>query len=272
MIKYKSITNSMRHVCVINKESLSKQKSNFKLFISSHKSNTAGRNNSGHITVFTKSVRHKKLYRIIDFKRDIYDVPAIVYTNEYDPNRSSFISLIIYKNNICAYILSIGGLKIGDIIYTYSSERRLETLYKKGDCNLLCNLPIGTIIHNLEYLPKNGFIYIRSAGTYGKIIRKVSNSNTILIQLPSKYFFYASQYSKATIGAVSNPHHNEQKLGKAGRSRWLGIKPNVRGVAMNPIDHPHGGGEGKRSADSFKKSPWGKISKWYNKKVLHKLL
>lgn len=269
MIKAKSLTNSMRHVCLVDRSTLSMYKSNIKLFLNMKISNKVGRNNEGSITVYTKSSRNKKLYRLIDFNRNIYNIPGIVYTTEYDPYRSSYISLIVYRNNICTYILSINNVCTGDIINTYKT---ISKYYNKGDCANLLTLPVGSIIHNLEYLPTYGSIYIRSAGTYGKVLRRHTRTNTVLVLLPSKYTFYASIFSKATIGVLSNIHHKSIKLGKAGRSRWLGIKPNVRGVAMNPIDHPHGGGEGKRSADAHKKSPWGKIHKWYNRKIINKLI
>ena len=268
---FKSLTNSMRHVCLINKNILSNNinKLNYlKKLIFLNKKNYSGRNNSGHITVFTKGPRKKKLYRVINFKRDIYNIPGIIYSVEYDPNRSSFISLLVYKNNICCYILSVQHLKVGDVIKSYNSDALFELLYKKGDNNKLLFLPVGGIIHNLELWPGNGGIYIRSAGTYGKILKKLYNCNKVLIELPSKSSFYASLFSSATLGIVSNPTHNKIIIGKAGRNRWLGRKSIVRGVAMNPVDHPHGGGEGKRSDDSFKKSPWGKIRKWKNNKKI----
>jgi len=271
MKKYKSLTNSMRHVCLINKDFLSKSNSTTKLTNSSFIAKDSGRNCHGHTTVYTKSNRKKRFYRLIDFKRIIFDIPAKIYTNEYDPNRSTFISLIVYKNNLCTYILGINGVTIGATIYNYSLNR-FPRIYKKGDSDFLCKLPIGSIIHNIEYLPSHGSIYIRSAGTYGKLLRKNVKYNLILIELPSKYIFYASPYSKATLGVLNNSMHHLRKIGKAGRNRWLGCKPNVRGVAMNPVDHPHGGGEGKRSSDAHKKSPWGKINRWYNSKMLKRLV
>jgi len=261
----------MRHVCLIDKSILSnkqKKQSGITNLIFNKKKNYSGRNNSGHITIYTKGNRHKKSFRIIDFKREYYNIPATIYSIEYDPNRSSFISLIIYKNFICCYILSVHHLKIGDTITSYKTDFLFELLYNKGDSSKLLYLPIGGIIHNIELWPNNGGIYVRSAGTYGKILKKITSCNKALIVLPSTNYLYASLYSSATLGIVSNYNHNKQILGKAGRKRWLGKKSKVRGVAMNPVDHPHGGGEGKRSDDSFKKSPWGKIIKWKNKKKI----
>ena len=271
MKKYNSITNSMRHVCLIDKTLLRKKNSVTKLFWNKKIKNFSGRNNTGSISVYSKGTRKKRLFRIIDYKRNILNIPGIIYSNEYDPNRSSFISLVVYKNFICCYILGIQNLDIGSYIYNYNSNFKKNSLfYKKGDKNILLYLSTGSIIHNLEYLPNNGSIYIRSAGTYGKIIKKYLRFNKALIQLPSGYTLYSSIYSSATLGIVSNPLHNKVSLGKAGRNRWLGKKSSVRGVAMNPVDHPHGGGEGKKSAPSFKRSPWGKISKWKNKKKIKK--
>lgn len=218
MKKYKSITNSMRHVCILEKSILSSNKNGVsnKLLFNRNIKNYAGRNNSGRITVYTKGVKRKRLYRIIDYKRNIYNVPALIYSTEYDPNRSSFISLIIYKNHICCYISSINNLNIGTYITTYKNN---NLLYKKGDNNKLLFFNTGAIIHNLEYLPNNGGIYIRSAGTYGKIIKKYLRFNKALVELPSKSIFYASIYSSATLGVVSNPNYNMINIGKAGRNR-----------------------------------------------------
>lgn len=273
MKSYKSNTPSMRHVCLINKKILSNKNKNenIKLLMSSIQKNNAGRNNSGHITVYTKCSRRKRFFRHIDYKRNIYNIPGIVYSLEYDPNRSSFISLIVYKNYICCYIIGIHQLNIGDSICSRENTFSNDISYRKGDCLQLFYLPISSLIHNLELWPKQGGIYIRSAGTYGKILKKLFLFNKVLIELPSKSFFYASLFSYATLGIVSNIEHKNIALGKAGRNRWLGFKSVVRGVAMNPVDHPHGGGEGKRSDDSFKKSPWGKVLKFKNRKKLRVL-
>jgi len=260
----------MRHVVLVNNDFLIK-KTNNKLILHKNK-NFSGRNNSGRITVFSKGTRHARKYILLDYKRLNKNVPGILYLNQYDANRSSFISLILYKNNICCYIIGIHNLNIGSTITSYSNSISLlsnnEISYKKGDSNKLIFFTTGSIIHNVEYLPNKGGIFIRSSGTYGKIIKKYFKINKVLVELPSKTKFYTSLYSNATLGIVGNILHNKISLGKAGRSRWLGKKSTVRGVAMNPIDHPHGGGEGKKSNPSFKRSPWGKILKWQNKKEL----
>lgn len=270
MKRYNSITNSMRHVCILDKNILRKKKSVTNLFLNKNIKNFAGRNHSGRTTVYTKGTKHKRLFRIIDYKRHIYDIPALIYSKEYDPNRSSFISLFVYKNYICCYVLSIKNVSLGSYVHTYKNINIDSFYYSKGDKHKLLYLSTGSIIHNLESLPNYGAIYIRSAGTYGKLIKKYLRFNKILIELPSKTILYSSIYSSATLGIVSNSNFSKIHLGKAGRNRWLGKKSSVRGVAMNPVDHPHGGGEGKKSGPSVKRGPWGKISKWNNKKRIKK--
>ena len=269
---YKSITNSMRHVYLINKNILCQKKA-IKHLASSVIKSKAGRNNSGKITVHTKG---KKFYnnkpRRVSYKRFNYNISGYIYRYEYDPNRSSFISLIIYKNYICCYILGVKNTFKGDIIHSYNfdimSDEEMNKIYKKGDSNKLLYLPVGSFIHNIERFPNSGGVYARSAGTYGQIFKKDIINNKALIILPSNKKLYLSLNSYATLGVVSNERHKDQVIGKAGRNRWLGKKSKVRGVAMNPVDHPHGGGEGKKSP-TYKKTPWGKIKKWVNKKILH---
>lgn len=256
----------MRHVCLIDTSTLRKNNRFYPLFSKKHFKNFSGRNNRGRITSLRKMSKHKKSYRLVDTKRSLYNIKGFIYSYEYDPNRSSFISLIVYNNFICCYILSIQNTFTGDIVCSYSYENEDIPFFNKGDNHFLLFIPSGSLIHNLESLPGHGGIYIRSAGTYGKIIKKYMNYKRVLICLPSNQYIYASIYSRCTIGIVSNVYHNKISLGKAGRNRWLGNKSKVRGVAMNPVDHPHGGGEGKKSNPSFKRSPWGKISKWRNKK------
>ena len=266
MSKYKSITNSMRHVCLVDKKHLNKTRTTISLTTHNVKKNS-GRNNSGKITVRSRcNVNRKFIY--IDYKRCIHNIPGVIFSKEYDPNRSSFISLVLYKNYICSYILSIHGTSIGDVIHTHNYN--IQKYYFKGDSNFLFFLATGSIIHNMEYTPGTGAKILRSAGAYGKLLKKYQHSNKVLIELPSKRRLYTSTFSKATLGTVSNKFHNKVSLGKAGRKRWLGYRPSVRGVAMNPVDHPHGGGEGKRSKHSQKKTPWGKIHKWVNNKKIFK--
>ena len=221
---------------------------------------TGGRNNYGRITVRHKGGGHKRKYRIIDFKRDKIDIPAKVLTIEYDPNRSARIALVAYADGEKRYILAPNGLKVGDTII--SSEK---ADVKIGNTMPLKNIPVGTIIHNVElHIGKGGQI-ARSAGAYAQIAGK--EGNYALLKLPSGELRKVHINCKATIGQVSNLDHENIVIGKAGRSRWLGIRPTVRGVAMNPVDHPHGGGEGRQKGYPYPMSPWGKNSK--GKKTRH---
>lgn len=264
MKKYKSITNSMRHVLIIDKSFLSKKKKILSLI--QIKNNFSGRNVSGHTTVFSKSNKNKSrnFYRIIDYKRLNHNIPGKIFRFEYDPNRSSFISLVRYYNNIYCYILGVKGTKIGDLLYSYNYNILAFKVYryKKGDSNQIAFLVKGSILNNIEFNPGLGSRLVRSAGTYGLLLNKYNKINKALIELPSKIKVYLSIYSRATVGIICNEFHNKVSLGKAGRSRWLGKKPIVRGVAQNPIDHPHGGGEGKKNNSVLKKNAWGKALKW----------
>ena len=206
----------MRHVCIIDKSILSSQNSITHLLLNKNIKNYAGRNHKGRITVYTKGVRNKRLFRVIDYKRTNYNIPAIVYSTVFDPNRSSFISLIVYKNYLCCYILSIHNLNIGSKITNYKNHHKM---LKKGDKNKLLYITTGSIIHNLESLPGFGGKYIRSAGSYGKVLKKYLHFNKVLIELPSKCILYASVYSSATLGIVSNIDYNNINIGKAGRHR-----------------------------------------------------
>lgn len=252
MKQYKSVTNSMRHVCLVDKKNiLSKVTTTITTLKLSNNKNSAGRNNSGKVMVFTKGRQHKRLYRIIDNKRINKNVPGIVYSIEYDANRSSFISLVVYSNHVYCYILSIHNVGVGSTLMSYDKAPSSNMInYRHGDNNRLVYINTGVIIHNVEYLPGYGGILIRAAGTCGKVIKKYNNLRKVLVELPSKIRFFTSLYSFATIGVVSNKMHKYIVKGKAGRSRWLGTKSCVRGVAMNPVDHPHGGGEGKKSNPS----------------------
>lgn len=211
-----------------------------------------GRNNSGKITIRHRGGGHKRLYRIIDFKRNKFGIEGVVKTIEYDPNRNVNICLIFYSDGEKKYILHPENLKIGDKILTND-----ETSLLPGNCLKLKNIPIGTEIHNLELLPFKGGQLIRSAGTTGRIIAK--DNNYAIVRLPSKEVRLISENCYATIGRLSNSEINLTKLGKAGRTRWLGRRPVVRGVVMNACDHPHGGGEGRSPIGrSSPVTPWGK--------------
>lgn len=200
-----------------------------------------GRNRSGSIMVRHRGGGHKRRYRFIDFQNTFINVPGIIYKLEYDPYRNTRISLILYKNGLLGYSLSYEGAQEGDII---NQQNGLIN----GNSVFLKDLLVGSLIYNVELKPGNGGQLARSAGSYCQVISKyLYHKNLILIRLKSKEEYLISKYCKANIGIVLNLGHHKKKLYKAGQSRWLGIRPTVRGVAMNPVDHPHGGGEGKSS-------------------------
>ena len=218
-----------------------------------------GRNAHGRITVRHQGGGHKRMLRIIDFKRQIMDVSAKVIAIEYDPNRSSRIALLEYPNKVKTYIIAPLGLKVGDEVL--SSDQK-DTEAKTGNCMLLRYIPSGTMIHNIELFKGKGGQIVRSAGSSAQIMAK--DENFAHIRLPSTEVRLVSLDCHATIGQVSNVEHEAMGIGKAGRSRWMGIRPTVRGLAMNPVDHPHGGGEGKSGqGNPHPVTPWGKPTKGY---------
>ena len=212
----------------------------------------AGRNNQGKITTRHKGGGHKRKYRIIDFKRNKDGIPGKVATIEYDPNRTAYIALINYVDGEKRYIIAPKGLKVGDVI-----ESGPQADIKVGNALPLENIPVGTIIHNIELQPGKGGQLVRAAGTEAQLLGK--EGRYVVVRLASGEMRRILGACRATIGSVSNEDHELVKIGKAGRSRWLGRRPTVRGSVMNPVDHPHGGGEGK--APIGRKSPmtpWGK--------------
>ncbi len=213
-----------------------------------------GRNNNGRITVRWRGGGHKRRFRVIDFKRAKRDMPAEVVRLEYDPNRSGFIALVKYEDGELAYILAPQRLKAGDKIV---AGERVDV--KPGNAMPMRNIPVGTIIHNVEMKPGKGGQLARSAGTYVQLVGR--DAGYALLRLASGEVRLVRGECMATIGAVSNPDEQNIVIGKAGRNRWLGKRPSVRGVAMNPIDHPHGGGEGKTSGGRHPVTPWGKGTK-----------
>ena len=217
-------------------------------------SKKGGRNNTGRITMRRKGGGHKAKYRIIDFKRNKSDIAGTVERIEHDPNRSSYIALIKYDDGAMNYILAPKDLKIGDKII---AGENIEI--KVGNCMPMSNIPVGIDIHNIELKVGSGAQLARSAGSSTQIVGK--SDGYVAIKLPSGEQRKVREECKATIGVLSNIDKKNQKLGKAGRKRWLGIRPSVRGVAMNPIDHPHGGGEGKTSGGRDPVTPWGKPTK-----------
>lgn len=216
----------------------------------------AGRNNNGRITTRRKGGGHKRLYRIIDFKRNKNGIPATVSAIEYDPNRSARIALLKYADGEKRYILAPVGLKAGDNVVSGESAD-----IKPGNALNLQRIPVGTIVHNVELRPGRGGQFCRAAGTYAQLVAK--EGKYALLRLPSGEVRNVLAACTATVGQVGNIHHENITLGKAGRNRWLGRRPKVRGVAMNPIDHPLGGGEGRSSGGRHPCTPWGKPTNGY---------
>jgi large subunit ribosomal protein L2 len=249
---FKPTTPSLRQRVQVDTSELYKGKPVKSLTVGLTKS--GGRNNHGHITTRHRGGGHKRTYRIIDFKRRKFDMVATVERIEYDPNRSSFIALVKYEDGELAYILAPQRLKAGDKVV--SGEK---TDVKPGNAMLLKNIPVGTIVHNVELRAGKGGQMARAAGAYVQVVGK--DSGYVQIKLRSGELRMVRVECMATIGAVSNPDRQNVNVGKAGRKRWMGIRPTVRGVAMNPVDHPHGGGEGKTSGGRHPVTPWGKPTK-----------
>jgi large subunit ribosomal protein L2 len=252
LIKLKPNTPGQRGTVLVSKKHLSKDKPYKTLTKSKH--STGGRNNQGRITSRRMGGGVKRKYRIIDFKRNKFDINAEVIRNEYDPNRSSFISLIKYEDGEFRYILSPKNISVGDKV---SSGMNVEI--KDGNCLPLKNIPIGTYVHNIELKPGAGGQLVRSAGTSAQIVSK--EDIYVQIKLVSGEIRMINKNSMATVGVLSNPDNKNIKLGKAGRKRYLGCRPKVRGVVMNPVDHPHGGGEGRTSGGRHPVTPWGVSTK-----------
>ena len=215
---------------------------------------TGGRNNTGRITSWHRGGGHKRKYRIIDFKRFNFNKEAKVERIEYDPNRTSFIALIVYEDGSKSYIIAPQKIKIGDKVI---SGEKVDI--KPGNAMPLSSMPLGTLIHNVELKPGKGGQLARSAGTYVQLVGR--DQGYSILRLSSGEVRLVLSKCMATVGSVSNPDNQNTKDSKAGRSRWLGKRPHVRGVAMNPIDHPHGGGEGKTSGGRHPVTPWGKPTK-----------
>jgi large subunit ribosomal protein L2 len=216
---------------------------------------TSGRNNQGRITSFHKGGGHKKNYRIVDFKRDKLNIPGRICTIEYDPHRTSFIALVSYEDGEKRYILCPQTLKVGDTVL--SGENLPITV---GNCSPIGSLALGIKVHNVELRPGKGGQLARSAGTSVKLVNRTDDSRYTLVRLASGETRKILNKCMATVGEVSRPEHSLISLGKAGANRWRGIRPTVRGTAMNSVDHPHGGGEGKTRGKQHK-TPWGKITK-----------
>jgi large subunit ribosomal protein L2 len=249
---YKPTTPSLRQLVIVDRSGLWKGKPVKAL--TRGKSEAGGRNNHGHITANHRGGGHKRRLRLVDFKRRKFDVAATVERLEYDPNRSAFIALIKYTDGELSYIIAPQRLKAGDEVM---SGEKVDI--KPGNAMPLANMPVGTIVHNVEMKKGRGGQIARSAGTYVQLVGK--DAGYAQLKLNSGEVRLVPAECLATVGAVSNPDNQNTVAGKAGRSRWLGRRPVVRGVAMNPVDHPHGGGEGKTSGGRHPVTPWGKPTK-----------
>ncbi len=251
---YKPTSPARRNMSVVHDPELSKKAPEKSLLETLHRK--GGRNSYGRITVRHRGGGHKRKYRVIDFKRNKTGVPATVAAIEYDPNRSARIALLKYADGAKSYIIAPNRLSVGDTVI--SDE---VTDVKPGNCMPLKNIPLGTILHNIEMRPGKGGQVVRSAGGAAQLMAK--EGKYAQIRLPSGEVRMFLLTCRATVGQVGNLDHENISLGKAGRKRWMGIRPSVRGVAMNPIDHPMGGGEGKSSGGRHPCSPWGWPTKGY---------
>jgi large subunit ribosomal protein L2 len=249
---YKPTTPSLRQLVIVARDGLFKGKPVKTLTEGLHSS--GGRNNTGRITVRFRGGGHKRAYRIVDFKRRKLGIPATVERLEYDPNRSAFIALIKYQDGELSYILAPQRLAVGDSVV---SDKSVDV--KPGNAAPLGTLPVGTIVHNVELKPGKGGQIARSAGTFAQIVGR--DQGYVIVRLNSGEQRLVLGTCLGTIGAVSNPDHMNTSIGKAGRQRWLGRRPHNRGVVMNPVDHPHGGGEGRTSGGRHPVTPWGKPTK-----------
>ena len=251
---YKPTSPGLRQLVIVDRSELYKGKPEKTLTVGLNK--TGGRDNFGHVTSRRIGGGHKRKLRVIDFKRRKFDSEATVERIEYDPNRSAFIALISYEDGEKAYILAPQRLKAGDKVI--SSEK---ADIKPGNAMPLKNMPVGTIIHNIELKVGKGGQLVRSAGCYAQLVGK--DAGYAQLKLNSGELRLVREECLATVGAVSNPDNQNKSLGKAGRNRWLGNRPVSRGVAMNPVDHPHGGGEGRTSGGRHPVTPWGVQTKGY---------
>jgi large subunit ribosomal protein L2 len=260
--KFKPITPTQRYRTVSDFSAITKKEPEKSLL--EPKKRTGGRNNRGRITSRRRGGGHKQRYRVIDFKRKKLDVPSKVAAVEYDPNRSARIALLFYADGDKRYILAPNGLKLGDTIVAGPAAD-----IRPGNALPLDRIPLGTMVHNIEMVPGRGGQMARSAGAYAQLMAKEGGKATL--KLPSGETRMVRGECYATIGQVGNLDHENIVWGKAGKTRWMGRRPKVRGVAMNPIDHPLGGGEGKSSGGRHPVTPWGKPTKGYKTRKKHKL-
>jgi len=252
--QFNPVTSSLRGTVLIDRSELWKGKPIKGL--TRGKTSSGGRNNHGHTAVRFRGGGHKQSYRFVDFKRRKFDVPATVERLEYDPNRSAFIALIKYRDGELSYIIAPQRLRAGDQVV---SGQRVDI--KPGNAMPLAAIPVGTIVHNIEMKPLAGGKIARAAGTYAQLVGK--DAGNAQIKLMSGELRIVRAECMASVGAVSNPDNMNQKIGKAGRKRWMGRRPHNRGVVMNPVDHPLGGGEGRSSGGRHPVTPWGVPTKGY---------
>ncbi len=250
---YNPVTPSQRQLVIVDRGTLYKGKPVKGL--TEGLSSKGGRNNTGRVTTRFRGGGHKRTYRMIDFKRRKLDISAVVERVEYDPNRTAFIALIKYEDGELSYILAPQRLAVGDSVI--AGEKSVDV--KPGNAMPLSAMPVGTIIHNVELKPGKGGQVARSAGSYAQLVGRDQGMAILRLNSGEQRIVHGSCF--ATVGAVSNPDHGNINDGKAGRSRWRGRRPHNRGVAMNPVDHPHGGGEGRTSGGRHPVSPWGKPTK-----------
>nr|WP_086938965.1 50S ribosomal protein L2 [Thaumasiovibrio occultus] len=254
IVKCKPTSPGRRHVVKVVNSDLHKGKPYAPLL--EKKQKTGGRNNNGRITVRHIGGGHKQHYRMIDFKRNKDGIPAVVERLEYDPNRSAHIALVLYRDGERRYIIAPKGLKAGDAI-----QSGVDAAIKVGNTLPMRNIPVGSTVHNVELKPGKGAQLARSAGAYAQIVAR--DGSYVTIRLRSGEMRKVLSEGRATLGEVGNSEHMLRELGKAGASRWRGVRPTVRGVVMNPVDHPHGGGEGRTSGGRHPVTPWGIPTKGY---------
>ncbi|GIX06221.1 MAG: 50S ribosomal protein L2 [Candidatus Poribacteria bacterium] len=259
--KYRPVTPSRRFMTTSDFSELTTDRPYKPLVVG--KKRSSGRNVHGRITMRRRGGGHKRRYRIVDFKRDKFGVKGVVRTIEYDPNRSARIALVEYEDGEKRYILAPLGLEVGQTV-----ESGPEAEIRVGNALPLDRIPVGTIVHNIELVPGAGGQLCRAAGTSAQLMAREGKYATLL--LPSGELRNVLSRCMATIGQVGNVEHENIVIGKAGRSRWLGRRPKVRGAAMNPVDHPHGGGEGKAPRGRHPVSPWGKLTKGVKTRKKHK--
>lgn len=266
--KYRPITPSTRTLVLQKHEDLTRPNPTSRATVKPTKAllrikkKSGGRNNNGHITMRHIGGGHKRFYRIVDFKRDKLDIPARVASIEYDPNRSAYIALLNYQDGEKKYILAPAGIKVGDTV-----QSGAEVPFKTGNTMKLKDMPLGSVVHNIEMIAGKGGKLVRSAGLSAQLMARANGYATL--RMPSGEVRMVSENCRATFGAVSNSEHNLRVEGKAGRTRWKGIRPTVRGIAMNPVDHPQGGGEG-RGKGNIPQSPWGVYAKGFRTRSLKK--